>query len=216
MGAPLPRPRVHPCISPLPAVILHLVSFFHNHFVNRLALRVIRVDIIEYTMGSIDSPRLAMWYDAYSDALTLYARHWVGRDAAQDVVQGAFMKLMSQTLAPTDVKAWLFRTVRNEAVTRLRRRQCRRRHDRQLSAEQPPWFEAQPDDLIDGRKAQQVLMTLPEAQREVVLLRIWGQLSLKQISAVVACPLTTVHSRYKAALAAIKDRMQQSCKMKPD
>jgi DNA-directed RNA polymerase specialized sigma24 family protein len=59
-------------------------------------------------------------------------------------------------------------------------------------------------------------MTLPEAQREVVLLRIWGQLSLKQISEVVANPLTTVHSRYKAALAAIKERMQQSCKTKPD
>jgi RNA polymerase sigma factor (sigma-70 family) len=157
-----------------------------------------------------------MWYEAYSDALKLYARNWLGSDAAQDAVQGAFMKLMSQTLAPSDVKAWLFRTVRNEAVTRLRREQCRRRHDRQLSAQQSPWFEGQPDDLIDGRKAQEVLMTLPEAQREVVLLRIWGQLSLKQISEVVASPLTTVHSRYKAALAAIKERMQQSCKTTPD
>jgi DNA-directed RNA polymerase specialized sigma24 family protein len=45
----------------------------------------------------------------------------------------------------------------------------------------------------------------------VVLLRIWGQLSLKQISKIVGCPLTTVHSRYKAALAAIKERMQR-CK----
>ena len=174
------------------------------------------VDIIECMMGSIDSERLAMWYDAYSDALMLYARNWLGPDAAQDAVQGAFMRLMGQTFAPADAKAWLFRTVRNEAITRLRREQCRRRHDRQLSARQAPWFEGKPDDLIDGRKAQEVLMTLPEAQREVVLLRIWGQLSLKQISEVVANPLTTVHSRYKAALAAIKERMQQSCKTKPD
>ena len=61
-------------------------------------------------------------------------------------------------------------------------RQCRRRHDLRLSAPQAPWFEDKPDDLIDGQKAQEVLMTLPEAQREVVLLRIWGQLSLKQIA----------------------------------
>jgi RNA polymerase sigma factor (sigma-70 family) len=167
-------------------------------------------------MGSIDSQRLAMWYDAYSDALMLYARNWLGSDAAQDAVQGAFMKLMGQTLAPSDVKAWLFRTVRNEAVTRLRREQCRRRHDRRLSAQQSPWFEGRPDDPIDGREAQEVLMTLPEAQREVVVLRIWGQLSFKQISEVVASPLTTIHSRYKAALAAIKERMQQSCKTTPD
>jgi RNA polymerase sigma-70 factor (ECF subfamily) len=157
-----------------------------------------------------------MWYDAYSDALVLYARSWLGSDAAQDAVQAAFMRLMGQTLAPSDAKAWLFRSVRNEAVTRLRREQCRRRHDRQLSARQLPWFEGRPDDLIDGRKAQEVLMTLPEAQREVVLLRIWAQLSLKQVAQVVGSPLTTVYSRYKAALAAIKERMQQSCKTTPD
>jgi RNA polymerase sigma factor (sigma-70 family) len=169
------------------------------------------MDIIENVMGRIDSERLAMWYDAYSDALMLYARHWLGGDLAQDVVQGAFMELMGQPFTPSDVKAWLFRTVRNGAITRLRREQCRRRHSRRMSAQQRPWFEGRPDDLIDGRKAQEVLMTLPEVQREVVLLRIWGQLSLKQISKIVGCPLTTVHSRYKAALAAIKERMQR-CK----
>ncbi|OHB66310.1 MAG: hypothetical protein A2Y77_06655 [Planctomycetes bacterium RBG_13_62_9] len=159
----------------------------------------------------MDSERLAMWYDAYSDALMLYARHWLGSDVAQDVVQAAFMELMGQTFVPADAKAWLFRTVRNAAITRLRREQCRRHHGRRLAAQQPPWFEGRPEDLIDAQKAQEVLMTLPEAQREVVLLRIWGQLSLKQISKILGSPLTTVHSRYKAALAAIKERMQR-CK----
>jgi len=153
-----------------------------------------------------------MWYDAYSDALMLYARNWLGSDLAQDAVQAAFMELMGQTLAPSDVQAWLFRTVRNGAITRLRRQQRRRHHDRRLSTEQLPWFEGQPDDLIDARAAQEVLMTLPETQREVVLLRIWGQLSLKQTARIVGSPVSTVHSRYKAALAAIKQRMQRSCK----
>jgi RNA polymerase sigma factor (sigma-70 family) len=152
-----------------------------------------------------------MWYDAYSDGLMLYARHWLGSDMAQDVVQGAFMELMGQAFVPADVKAWLFRAVRNAAVTRLRQEQRRRRHGRRLAARQPPWFEGRPEDLIDAQKAQEVLLTLPEAQREVVLLRIWGQLSLKQISKIIGSPLTTVHSRYKAALATIKERMQR-CK----
>lgn len=54
-------------------------------------------------------------------------------------------------------------------------------------------------------------MTLPVERREVVPPRIWGQLSLKQIGGIVGRPLTTVQSRYKAALAAIKERMQESC-----
>lgn len=167
-------------------------------------------------MAMMDSDRLAVWYDACSDALALYARAWLGRDDAQDAVQAAFVRLMGQSIAPTDVKAWLFRTVRNEAITRLRRRQCRRRHDRRLSSQQSLWFEGRSDDLIDGRRAQEILETLPEAQREVVLLRIWGQLSLQQIAEIVGSPVSTVHSRYKTALAAIKERMERSCKTTTD
>jgi RNA polymerase sigma factor (sigma-70 family) len=138
-----------------------------------------------------------MWYDAYSLPLTLYARNWLSEDAAQDAVQGAFVRLMGQTLIPRDAKAWLFRTVRNDAITRLRRQECRARHGRQLLQQQPPWFENHPDDLIDAQRAQAILMTLPEHQREVVLLRIWGQLSLKQIAHIIGSPVTTIHSRYK-------------------
>ncbi len=157
-----------------------------------------------------------MWYDAYSHPLTLYARNWLSEDAAQDAVQGAFVRLMGQALAPRDAKAWLFRTVRNDAITRLRRRKCRTRHSQQLLQQQPPWFESHPDDLVDAQQAQAILMTLPEHQREVVLLRIWGQLSLKQIAHIIGSPVTTIHSRYKTALAVMKERMQPSCKTSTD
>ena len=167
-------------------------------------------------MGSMNPARLSEWYDAYCDRLLLYARTWLDADAAQDVVQAAFARLMSQTQAPSDVQAWLFRTVRNGAITRLREAQRHKRHDRRLSEKSSSWFENRPDDLIDGRAAQQVLMSLPEPQREVVLLRIWGQLTLAQIAQIVGSPVTTVHSRYKAALAAIRERMEQSCKTKKD
>jgi len=157
-----------------------------------------------------------MWYDSYSDRLMLYARNWLGEDAARDAVQGAFVRLMRQSLSPRDPQAWLFRTVRNEAITRLRRRERQRRHGSEIAMQRICWFESHPEDLIDAKTAHEVLMTLPEAQREVVLLRIWGQLSLKQIARIVGSPLTTVHSRYKAALAAIKERMQSSCRTRTD
>ncbi len=90
------------------------------------------------------------------------------------------------------------------------------RHAKRLSARASPWFESRSDDLIDAKTAEEVLQTLPAEQREVVLLRIWGQLSLRQIGQIVGSPLTTVHSRYKAALAAIRERMEQSCKRTTD
>ena len=164
----------------------------------------------------MDPERLAAWYDAYSSRLRLYARNWLTDEAAQDAVQAAFVQLMGQVAGPRDVQAWLFRTVRNEAITRLRRQQRAARLDGRLGARQEPWFEGCADDLIDARTAQEILMGLPEIQREVVLLRIWGQLSLKQISQIVGSPLTTVHSRYKAALSAIRERMERPCRKTSD
>ena len=78
------------------------------------------------------------------------------------------------------------------------------------------WFESTPGDLIDARMAEEILLTLPQEQSEVVLLRIWGQLTLKQIAGVVGSTVTTVHSRYKTALGNIKERMQRSCRTKMD
>ena len=159
----------------------------------------------------MDPKHLGKWFDAHSERLMLYARHWLGEDQAQDVVQVAFTRLMGQLREPRDVQAWLYRTVRNEALTRLRRRARRGRRDRALSGERARWFESHAEDLIDARRAQEILMTLAPERREVILLRIWGQLSLKQIGRIVGSPLTTVQSRYKAALATIKERMQESC-----
>ena len=180
-------------------------------------LRVVRVDkIIKIIMGKIDSESLSEWYDAYSDGLMLYARNWLGEEAACDSVQVAFTRLMGQVVSPRDVKAWLFRTVRNEAITQLRQRSRRSRHSERLSIEYRGWFESTPEDLIDARTAEEILLTLPHEQSEVVLLRIWGQLTLKQIASVVGSPLTTIHSRYKTALANIKERMQRSCRTTTD
>jgi RNA polymerase sigma-70 factor (ECF subfamily) len=162
-------------------------------------------------MESMDAERLSQCYDAYSDRLMLYARNWLDDDEASDVIQVAFTRLMAQVITPRNAEAWLFRTVRNEAITRLRCRARRSRHHRQLAAHQA-WFESHPEDLIDAATAQRILEALPVDQREVVLLRIWGQLSLRQIAAIVGGSVTTVRSRYTAALAAIRERMQRSCR----
>ena len=167
-------------------------------------------------MGSIDSKQLSALFEAYSDALLLYARAWLAEDAAQDAVQVAFARLMSCARPPADASSWLFRTVRNEAITRLRRKGRHTRHKKQLSAHRTAWFESRCEDLIDARMAQEILMTLEPAQREVVVLRIWGQMSLREIAGIVGAPLTTIYSRYKAALAALRKRMDPSCKTTKD
>ena len=166
-------------------------------------------------MGSIDLEQLSYWYDTYGAQLVLYARGQLDWANAEDVVQEVFVQLMGQRRRPDNVRAWLFRAVRNAAVSQLRRRARWKKLNDRLTAERTSWFESHPDDLIDARMAQTILESLPLEQREVVLLRIWGQMTLKEVAKITDRPISTVHSRYKSALEAIKKKMGlSSCKTK--
>jgi DNA-directed RNA polymerase specialized sigma24 family protein len=97
-------------------------------------------------MGSTEPTELSRWFDRYAPGLALYARQWLGGVAADDAVQEVFIRLMAQRAAPLNVKAWLFRSVRNAAISRVRSRRRRESHERRASACRPDWFESRPDE----------------------------------------------------------------------
>ncbi|GHT43033.1 hypothetical protein FACS189443_6630 [Planctomycetales bacterium] len=66
-------------------------------------------------------PDIRHAWDEMSRGLILYARQWVGT-AAEDVVQEAFLKLLTESPPPDSPKSWLYRVVRNHAID-LKRRQ---------------------------------------------------------------------------------------------
>ena len=158
--------------------------------------------------------QLGGWYDAHAARLVLYARQWLDRAVAEDVVQASFLRLASQPQPPTNVKAWLFTAVRNAAISEHRQRQRRSRREQAVSLDRPDWFESNAGDLIDAKTAQEALARLPEPQREIILLRIWGGLSLPEAADVLGEPVSTLFSRYRAGLATLRQRMESSCKTK--
>ena len=158
-------------------------------------------------MNRIEPQQLAGCYDACGRALTLYARQWLPCAAAEDVVQTAFLKLLDQGCAPRDAKAWLFRTVRNAAVNELRKASRRRRHDLAIASGRAGWFEPDGADHLDAQAAQRALELLPPAQRELVVMRIWGELTLAEMAGVLGVAVSTVYAQYKAALETLRQRM---------
>ncbi len=58
---------------------------------------------------------LSLLWQKHSAGLLLYARQ--KSSAAEDLVQMAFLSLARQTIAPTDPATWLYRVVRNHAVS---------------------------------------------------------------------------------------------------
>lgn len=54
---------------------------------------------------------------------------------------------------------------------------------------------------------QSALARLPAAQREVLVLKIWGELTFDAIARELDIPLNTAASRYRYALAALRQEM---------
>jgi RNA polymerase sigma factor (sigma-70 family) len=163
-------------------------------------------------MAAISQKKLAEWYEAYGTELMLYARQWNPDQRAEDIVQDAFIKLLKQRRCPDNVRAWLFRVVRNASISIVRRLKQRRQAGRKFLHQQVMWFESRPDDLIDARQAQDILQTLPSNLCEIVLLRIWGQMSLKEIAQVMNKSIPWIHNEYKTALEMIRKNLEHpSC-----
>ena len=160
-------------------------------------------------MAAISQKQLAQWYEAHGTELMLYARQWSPDQQAEDIVQDAFIKLLKQRRCPDNVRAWLFRVVRNASISMARRLQ-RRRAGQDSAGRETLWFDSRCDDLIDARLAQDLLQTLEPQLREIVLLRIWGQMPLKEISQVVNKSIPWIHHDYKAALEMIRKKLEHS------
>lgn len=54
---------------------------------------------------------------------------------------------------------------------------------------------------------RRALSSLPDDQREVTVLHIWGELTFSQISELLGVSSNTVASRYRYALGKLRDSM---------
>jgi RNA polymerase sigma-70 factor (ECF subfamily) len=147
--------------------------------------------------------------DAHSATLILFARQWNKSDA-EDVVQEAFLRLVKRAQwegKPENPLAWLFTTVRNEAIDRIRKTQRREMHERQAANEHPVWLETPPDAPMQAKELLESLDILPPEQREIVIARIWGSLTFDEIAALTNTARTTVYRRYNEALEILRTRL---------
>ena len=152
-------------------------------------------------MTQIDAQQLRQLIDAHGAALTLYARQWCR------ALQEALIDLLRQNPVPDHPVAWLHKTVRRRAMNLARAEQRRVRHHRQASEERESWFLPAEDMLDDPVDVEPMLRQLPPLEREIVVARIWGELSFGQIANLVDRSTSSVHRRYQRALAQLERMM---------
>ena len=155
------------------------------------------------------TPRqLADLIAAHAAALVLFARQWC--DSPEDAAQEAFCRLATLRAPPDDPTAWLFRTTRNAAIDAGR--SARRRQRREESAARPVrWFAEAEVDGLDAEVAVAAMEALAPDQREVIVARLWGGLTLEQVAAAAGCSVSTAHRRFAAGITALRERLGVPC-----
>jgi RNA polymerase sigma-70 factor (ECF subfamily) len=152
-------------------------------------------------------------YRQHGPALLLFATSMTGeRSRAQDAIHQVFLKLLQdeKLRQAADVKAYLFACVRNAALTdaRVRGRNVA------LVDEDVAWFEPPSRDYAEEANLRRALAELPDDQREVTVLHVWGEFTFAQIAELLSISANTAASRYRYALARLREVMcakENSC-----
>jgi RNA polymerase sigma factor (sigma-70 family) len=158
--------------------------------------------------GVMTARQLADLIDEHAPALVLFARQWCA--TPEDVVQDSFCKLASQRTMPNDAVAWLYRVVRNAALDAGKAERRRQRRE-SVAASALPWFEEVKIDGLDAASAVAALEALPAEQREIIVARLWGGMTLQEIAGIVGCSVSSAHRRFEAGIAALREKLGVPC-----
>jgi RNA polymerase sigma-70 factor (ECF subfamily) len=153
----------------------------------------------------------AVWLDQHGPALVLFARQWTANRAdAEDVVQEAFVRFWRSRERARDSVAYLYACVRHCALDWLRDRKRQSRREQVVARPEAETFFAGLLEQDERRAAiDAALRKLPDNQREVLVMKIWGGLSFPQIATVLRTSANTAASRYRYALAKLRERLAE-------
>jgi RNA polymerase sigma-70 factor (ECF subfamily) len=165
--------------------------------------------------GSVGA--LGVLYGRYRDRA--YRVAWsVCRDAgrAEEAVQEAFISIWKarMTYDPQvgKVAAWVLTVVRYRAIDIARRNARHAEHrvseDILRAARGPNNVAEQVEDRAQARGVLSLLAGLPDAQREVITLAFYGELTHSEIASYLGLPAGTVKGRMRLGLQRLRGELE--------
>ncbi len=149
--------------------------------------------------------------DEHGAALLFVARQRVSaKSDAEDVVQEAFIRFWRAKDRVADPVAFLFACVRNCALDWQRERSRQIRRDEAAArGEREALFASSLEQDERRDTIETALRRLPAEQREVLAMKIWGGLSFPQIAEALQISANTAASRYRYALAKLREQLAE-------
>ncbi|MFW0837509.1 MAG: RNA polymerase sigma factor [Candidatus Komeilibacteria bacterium] len=145
-----------------------------------------------------DSEQFTLLYDKYVSAIYKFVYYRVShREVAEDLTSQIWLKVLDRLdqykIKNSSFSAWLYRIARNAVIDYYRT--SRQEFDistMELSSKEDLQREAEIKDSLN--RVQKYLQELPDDMRDIVIMRLWDQLSYEEI-------------------AGIMDKSEASCKM---
>lgn len=160
-----------------------------------------------------DPPRFAVIYDRHAGVVFRFLVRRVGRENADELLgetfRIAFERRSSFDLDRPNARPWLYGIATN-LVAKHRRSEGRRlRATARIVAEHQPEYLSDAVDAIDARRALPDLVDaiadLPDAERDVILLYAWEELTYDEIAIALDVPVGTVRSRLNRARSRLRE-----------
>lgn len=130
-------------------------------------------------------------------------QHHDAEDALQETLYRA-LRALPNYRETNQFRAWLYRIAHNVALSILRRHQRRKTDlDPDLDLKTAS-RSSSPSDRDDLAQLERAIATLPDAEREVLILRLRSDLSFREIAELTSAPLNTVLGRIHKARHRLK------------
>lgn len=147
----------------------------------------------------------------YQSMVFSIAGHFLAdRSVAEELAQDVFLQLhaaLPGLKSDDHVKFWLRKVTAHRCIDYQRRRK-----PPQFSLEDAPEPESpsRSSDPLVARKLQQLVASLPEKPRLVVILRYQEDMMPEDIAQVLSMPLPTVKSHLQRSLALLRDKLTRT------
>lgn len=161
-----------------------------------------------YAYAHGDHKAFESFYARYRKKLYVYAYSILKRThEAEEAMHEVFAKLISNVgtfSKANNVSSFLFAACRNHCLNVLK---SRKHEEAQLSDFQILKVKGPLQQAAEHEEADllnEIIASLPEGQREVLVLKAFSGLTLRQIAGTTGQPMGTVATRYRLALDKIK------------
>ena len=172
-----------------------------------------RVRLLAGRIAESNVAALSGLYDLTAQRLLRYATTITrNQHDAEDAVQAALVKVAAEPQLLARSKhpwSYLLRMVRNEALVILRRKK-RWSLVNNLTDLLTQRFVDEVDQEDTHRAVWAALRTLPTEQSEVVVLKIWEEMTFAQIANILEISSSTAASRYRYAIGKLTSRLRLS------